>query len=88
MLLVLICMVHFTGSYYLVKYAFLREYTFYKHLNAKELLARKRGQFQSLSDCNGTPANNHLVRKLALIHMAKLTKFLSCVVITYLYWCI
>ena len=38
-----------------------------------------------LSDCNGTQTHNHLVRKRTLKHLAKLTKWLSWVVSTYLY---
>ena len=39
----------------------------------------------SLSDRNGIRTQNHLVRKRALNHLAKLAKLLSCVVSTYLY---
>ena len=38
-----------------------------------------------LSDCNWTRTHNHLVRKQTLNHFAKLTKWLSWVVSTYLY---
>ena len=38
-----------------------------------------------LSDCNGTRTHNHLVYKRTLNHLAKLAKWLSCVVSTYLY---
>ena len=38
-----------------------------------------------LSDCNGTRTHNHLIRKRTLNHLAKLAKWLSCVVNTYLY---
>ena len=37
------------------------------------------------SDRNGTRTHNHLVRKWTLNHLAKLAKWLSCVVSTYLY---
>ena len=36
-------------------------------------------------DCNRTQTHNHLVYKLTLNHLAKLAKWLSCVVSTYLY---
>ena len=38
-----------------------------------------------LSDCNETWTHNHLVRKRTLNHLAKLAKWLSSVVNTYLY---
>ena len=38
-----------------------------------------------LSDCYGTRTHNHLVRKQALNHLAKLIKCLSCIVSTYLH---
>ena len=47
--------------------------TLYSCLNVKELLARSRRKIRSLSDCNWTRAQNHLVRKRALNHLAKLT---------------
>ena len=37
------------------------------------------------SDCNWTRTQNHLVLKRTLNHLAKLTKWLSCVLSTYLY---
>ena len=37
------------------------------------------------SDTNGNQTHNHLVRKQTLNHLAKLAKWLSCVVSTYLY---
>ena len=37
-----------------------------------------------LSDCNGTRTHNHLVRKRTLNHLAKLAKWVRCVVSTYL----
>ena len=39
----------------------------------------------SPSACNGTRTHNHLVRKWTLNHLAKLAKWLSCVVSIYLY---
>ena len=57
----------------------------YSCLNAKKLLAQNRYDMWSLSDCNGIPTHNHLVRKQTLNHLAKLDKWLSCAVSTYLY---
>ena len=37
-----------------------------------------------LSDCNWTRTHNHLVHKRILNHLAKLAKWLSCIVSTYL----
>ena len=37
------------------------------------------------SDCNGTRTHNYLARKRKLNHLAKLAKWLSCVVSIYLY---
>ena len=54
-------------------------------LNVKELLARSRRHIWSLSDSNGIRTHNHLVRKRTLNHLAKLAKWLSCVVSTFLY---
>ena len=47
-----------------VTYAFQSE--------TKELLARSRRNIWSLSDCNWTRAQNHLVRERTLNHLAKL----------------
>ena len=41
--------------------------------------------FGCLSDCNWTRTHNHLIHKQTLNHLAKLAKWLSCVVSTYLY---
>ena len=68
-----------------VTYAFQSESTLYSCLNVKELLARNRRDIWRLSDCNWTRTHNHLVRKRTLNHLAKLTKWLSWVVSTYLY---
>ena len=58
---------------------------FVVYLSVKELLARSRRHIWSLSDCNGIRTHNHFVRKRTLNHLAKLVKWLSCVVSTYLY---
>ena len=70
---------------YHVTYTFQSEPTLYICLNVKEILARNRRNIWSLSDWNGTRTYNHLVPKRILNHLAKLAKWLSCVVSTYLY---
>ena len=82
---VLICTVHLIVCFYHVTYEFESESTLYSCLNVKELLARSRHHIWRLSDCNGTRTHNHLVRKRTLNHLAKLAKWLSCAVSTYLY---
>ena len=52
--------------------AFQSESTLYSCLNLKELLAWSRREIWSLSDCNWTWTQNHLVRKRTLDHLAKL----------------
>ena len=54
-------------------------------MSHKELLARSRREIWSLSDWNWTRTQNHLGRKRTLNHLAKLAKWLSCVLSTYLY---
>ena len=41
-------------------------------LHVKELLARSRRKIWSLSDCNWTRSQNHLVHKLTFNHLTKL----------------
>ena len=71
-------------SYHVTR-AFQTESTLNSCLNVKELLAQSRCQIWSLTDCNGTPTHNHLVCKWTLNHLAKLAKWLTCVVSIYLY---
>ena len=54
-----------------VTYAFWIESTLLSYLNVKELLARSRLEIWSLSDCNWTRTQNHLVRKRTLNYLAK-----------------
>ena len=54
-------------------------------VNVKELLAWSRRHIWSLFDSNRIPTHNHLVYRRTLNHLAKLVKWLSCVVSTYLY---
>ena len=53
-------------------------------LNIKKLLARIRRHIWSLNDINEIRTQNHLVCKRTLNHLAKLVKWLSCVVSNYL----
>ena len=78
-------MEHFIVCSYHVMYAFYIESTLYICLNVKEYLGWYRHDISSLSDCNETRTHKHLVCKRTLNHLAKLTKWLSCVVSTYLY---
>ena len=55
-----------------VTYAFQSDSTHYSCLNVKELLASRRREFWSLSDCNWSRTQNHLLRKRTLNHFAKL----------------
>ena len=64
---------------------FQSESALYSFLNVKEFLARNRCIIWSLSDSNGIRTHNHLVCKRTRNHLAKLAKWLSCVVNTYLY---
>ena len=54
-----------------VTYAFQSETTLYSCLNVKKLLARSRREICSLSDCNWTRTQNHLVRKRTLNHLVE-----------------
>ena len=82
---VLICTVHLTVCSCHVTYAFESESTLYSCLNVKELLARSRREIWRWTDCNWTRTQNHLVLKRTLNHLAKLAKWLSYVLSTYLY---
>ena len=68
-----------------VTYAFQSESTLCISRNVKELIARKRRNIWSLSDCNGTRTQNHLVQKRTLNHLPKLTKWFSWIFTTSLY---
>ena len=70
---------------YHVTHAFQSESTLYSCRNVKELLAGNRRKIWSLTDCKWARTQNHLVRKQTLNHLAKLAKWLSYVVSTYLY---
>ena len=50
-----------------------------------KLLAWNRRDIWSLNDCNGTRTHSHLVCQRTLNHLAKLAKWLSRIVSTYLY---
>ena len=68
-----------------VTYTFQSKSTLYSCLNAEKLLARSRREIWSLSDCNWNRTHEDLNRKRTLNHLAKLAKWLSCVMSTYLY---
>ena len=76
---------HLTACSYFVMYMFQSESALYLCLNVRELLARNRCKISSLSDCNQTRTHNHLVCNQTINHLAKLAKWLNCVVYTYLY---
>ena len=46
---------------------------------------KQLNKIKNTRECNGTWTHNHLVPKWTLNHLAKLAKWLSCVVSTYLY---
>ena len=54
----------------------------YSCLNVKELHAQNRRCIWCLSDSNRNQTQNHLVHEQTLNHLAKLAKWLSCVVAT------
>ena len=54
-------------------------------LNIKELLGRSRHHIWSLIDSTGIRTHNHLVLKRTLNYLAKVAKWLSCVLSTYLH---
>ena len=82
---VLICTVHLTVSFCHVTNVFQSESTLYSCRNLKELFAWNRREIWDLSDCNWTRTHDHLVHKPTLNRLAKLAKWLSCVVSAYLH---
>ena len=82
---VLICTVHLTVCSCHVTYVFQSESTLYSCKNVKKLLSRSSCAIWNLSDCNWTRTKNHLLRKRTLNHLAQLTKWLSCVLSSFLY---
>ena len=78
---VLICTVHLTVWFYHATYAFHSESTLYSCLNVKELLVWSRREIWSLSDCNWTQTQNHLVHKRTLNRLAKLSFLNDCVLL-------
>ena len=69
-----------------VTYTFQSESTLYSCLNVKELLAQSRREIWSLSDCNWTRTQIHLVRKKTHNHLAKLAKWFSVRLQTKWFW--
>ena len=82
---VLTCTVNLTVCSCHVTCAFQSESTLCSCLN---VLGRRRPEIWSLSDCNWTRSQNHLVRKRTLNYLAKLEKWLTCVLSTYLYYAV
>ena len=70
---------------YHVTYAFQSKSKLYCYLNIKEIFDQKRHDIWGLSNSNGTRTHNQLFRKRTLNHFAKLAKWLSCLLTTYLY---
>ena len=64
---------------------FQSESTLYIGLNTKELFNQNRRDTWSLSYYNGTRTHNHLVCKLKLNHLTKMTKWFRLIVSIYLY---
>ena len=64
--------------HYHVTYGFQSESALYSCLHVKKLLARSRRDIWSLSDSNGIRTHNHLARKRALNHLAKLASLTTC----------
>ena len=77
-------MVHLTVCYYHVTYEFQSESTLYSLPNVKKPLAQSRHLVWSLSNSNRIWIHNHLVCQQTLNHVAKLVKWLSYIVRTYL----
>ena len=57
----------------------------YSSLNVKERLARKKREIWNLSNCSGNRTHYNLVPKWTFKNLAKLAKWVSCVVSTSLY---
>ena len=76
---------YLTVGYYHVTYAFKNESTLYSCLNFKKFIVRNRRDIWSLSDSSWIRTHNQLVRKQTLNHLAKLAKWLNCVVSIYMY---
>ena len=74
-----IAIVCFSGCdviHFKINFSFLMKSFFY-------MIKKLRQKFQC--DCNGIRTHNHLVCKRTLNHLARLVKWLNCVISTYLY---
>ena len=80
-----ICLVHLTVCYYHVTCAFQSEFKLCSCLNVKELPGQNKRDIWILSDSNRTGTHKHLVCKRTLKNLVKLSKWLTCVVSSYLY---
>ena len=56
-----------------------------KNLSYFEISKNYQNEKLGKNECNWTRTHNHFVHKQTLNHLAKLAKWLSCVVSTYLY---
>ena len=77
--------IYFTPSY-VDAYTFIctkQKMTIFKHYLPKDCFGNI--QTRPWIDCNWTRTQNHLVLKRTLDHLAKLAKWLSCVLSAYLY---
>ena len=70
---VLISTMHLTVCSCHVTYAFQSESTLFSYPNVKELLAHTSCEIWRWGDCNWSRTKNHLVFKLTLNHLAKLS---------------
>ena len=71
--------------YFIMSHSSCRESRPCDCLNFKELIAPNRSNIWNLGGYNGIRTHNHLVHKWTLNHLARLAKWLSCVVRAYLY---
>ena len=85
MLWVVACTLHLIVCSYHVTYTFQIESRLSCCLNVKELVTQSRRQIWILSGCNWARTHKHLVGIPKLNHLAKLSKWLSWVLSTYLY---
>ena len=82
---VVICMVLLTVCSYHFTQAFQSESTLYICLNVKKILPQNSRDIWSLIDCIESQTHNHLLHKRSLNHLAKLTKWFTWDVSSYMY---
>ena len=79
------CLQNLSVCSYHVTDVFQSECILFSCLVVKKLLGWSKRKIWSLIDWNWTRTHNHLVYKRTLNHLAKLAKWLSCAVSTYLF---